>query len=372
MSKLQNLVFSNIKNIPGKKSSRKIVVFSVDDYGSVRVKDSGAYKTLKTAGIPMDKGRFSRYDTMADKNDLRLLFDILNSVKDSQNRSACFTAFANVANPDFEEIKASGLITYYREPFTKTLERYGDNYKNVIDIWKQGIAENIFYPAYHGTEHINVKRFMEALQTGHKSVCIAFENESVCVPAFPDEKAIQQATTTFYIESAEENEPLKKDIVIGTQMFEDIFGFRSKSFTPGAGVYSPLLNKTLTENGIKYIHVNRYQAYPLGDGKFSKKFLYNGKQNEFGQKYIVRNCLFEPDGKDNLSSAYRCLDDIEAAFRWGAPAIISSHRVNFVGHFDTEYRDNSLKQLKILLNEIVKRWPEVEFMNADEMADAVL
>ena len=80
MSKLQNLVFSNIKNIPGKKSSRKIVVFSVDDYGSVRVKDSGAYKTLKTAGIPMDKGRFSRYDTMADKNDLRLLFDIFKGI----------------------------------------------------------------------------------------------------------------------------------------------------------------------------------------------------------------------------------------------------------------------------------------------------
>ena len=372
MKEMLNTIFKNIKNIPGKKSQRKIVVFSVDDYGSLRVKNRESYQLLKTAGIPMDNGRFSRYDTLADQEDLVLLFEILNSVKDSLNHAACFTAFANVANPDFEKIKESGFNTYHRELFTKTLNRYGDDYKGVFELWKQGIAENIFYPAYHGTEHINVKRFMEALQTGHKSVSLAFVYESVCVPAFPDEKAIQHATTTFYIEKAEENEFLIKDIEIGTQMFEDLFGFRSKSFTPGAGIYSPLLNKTFAENGIKYIHVNRYQAYPLGDGKFSKKFLYNGKSNEFGQKYIVRNCVFEPDGKDNLQAANRCLDDIEAAFRRGAPANISSHRVNFVGRFDTEYRDNSLKQLKFLLNEIVKRWPEVEFMNADEMADAVL
>jgi hypothetical protein len=213
---------------------------------------------------------------------------------------------------------------------------------------------------------------MDALQNGHKSVMQAFKNESVCIPAFPDETPVSHATTTFFIEQAKENEKLKTDILVGTKMFEKLFAYRSRQFTPGAGLYSPSLHKTLAECGIKYIHVNRYQAYPLGDGNFSKQFLYNGKKNEFGQKYIVRNCLFEPDGVENLSSTHRCLKDIEASFRWNAPAIISSHRVNFVGHFNKEYRDNSLKQLKYLLDKILQEWPDVEFMNADEMADVVL
>ena len=362
----------NLKNIPGKKNNRKIVVIYVDDYGSVRVKDREAYKNLKAAGIPMDETRFSKYDTLADREDFSKLFDTLTSVKDSKQNYACFTPLAIVANPDFEKIEASGWKHYYREPFTRTLERYGNDYNGVFELWQQGIKENIFYPAYHGTEHINVKRFMDALQSGHKSVHLAFKNQSVALPHFPGESVVKQPTTTFFIEDSKENIQLEKDIKVGTELFNELFGFYSKQFTPGASIYSPVLNKTLAECGIKYIHVNRYQAYPLGNGNFSKKFLYNGKRNEVGQKYIVRNCQFEPEGRTDNEVANNCLMNVEAAFRWGAPALISSHRVNFVGQLDKKYRDNSLAQLGYLLKKIVQRWPEVEFMNGDEMAETIL
>ena len=369
---MKEAIKRNVKNLTGKKNKRKIVVIYVDDYGSVRVKDNRAYQNLKNAGIPMDETRFTRCDTLADKEDLLKLFDTLTSVKDSKQNFACFTPLAIVANPDFERIEASGWKEYYREPFTRTLDRYGRDYTGVFELWKQGIQENIFYPAYHGTEHINVKRFMEALQNGHKSVHLAFEHQSVALPHFPGESMVKQPTTTFFIEDSEENIQLEKDIKVGTDLFRDLFGFRSKQFTPGAGIYSPVLNKTLAECGIKYIHVNRYQAYPLGNGKFSKKFLYNGKKNEVGQKYIVRNCQFEPDGKGDNEEANRCLLEMEAAFRWGAPALLSSHRANFVGQLDKQYRNNSLGQLRYLLKKIVEKWPEVEFMNGDDMAESIL
>ncbi len=157
-------------------------------------------------------------------------------------------------------------------------------------------------------------------------------------------------------------------------MFENLLGYRSKQFTPGAGKYSPDLDSILFKSGIKYINVNRYFPYPMGDGVFIKKFLYNGRQNEFGQKYIVRNCVFEPtneNGTINKGAAANCLLNIEAAFRWQAPAIISTHRVNFVGQLESSHRDESLKQLKQLLVAIVKKWPDVEFMNGDQMADSV-
>ena len=363
-----------LKNLPGRKTHRKIVVIYVDDYGSIRVKDKAAQKRLASAGVPVFSNRYSAFDTLATTEDLQRLFEVLTSVHDSQGRHPCFTAFANIANPDFEQIRINGFSHYFREPFTETLKRYGKPYEGAYEMWRQGIAENIFHPEYHGTEHINVIRFMENLRRGHQTTRLAFDNECFAVPFLPGDEPLKHETTVFYIDSSEENVSLCEDIRTGTQMFEELLGYRSRQFTPGAGIYSPALHQTLKENGIQYINVQRYCPYPLGDGKFMKKFLYNGKSNEVGQKYVVRNCPFETffdNCKRNDNAVAVCLNNIQAAFCMHAPAIISTHRVNYVGGLETTHRDDSLAQLKTLLDEILKRWPDVEFMNGTQMCEEV-
>lgn len=364
----------NLKNLPGKKTNRKIVCIYIDDYGSIRVKNKQAYDALLRAGIPMDSNRYSRFDTLASSEDMQMLFDVLTSVKDSQGNFACVTPFVNIANPDFERIRESGYTQYFREPFTKTLQRYGSCHEKSYDLWKQGIAENLFHPEYHGTEHINVLRFMQALQLGHKSTMLGFKNESVALPLLNGENSVAHPSAVFYIEKAEENNQLKNDICDGISMFKDILGYTPNQFTPGAGIYSPALHPTLMNVGIKYINAQRYMAYPLGDGKYEKRFLYNGKRNSEGQYYVVRNCVFEPyldDCSHNNTAVTNCLKNVEAAFRMHSPAIISTHRVNFVGSIETSHRNDSLMQLKILLKEIIKRWPEVEFMDGTRMCEIV-
>ena len=61
------------------------------------------------------------------------------------------------------------------------------------------------------------------------------------------------------------------------------------------------------------------------------------------------------------------LQQIAAAFKWNKPAIISSHRVNFAGGICKKNREAGLKELKLLLQTIVKRWPDVEFMSTASM-----
>ncbi len=371
---IKNTCLALLKNLPGCKTKRKIVVIYVDDYGSVRIKDKVAQKRLAAAGVPVFSNRYSAFDTLASSDDLQRLFDVLTSVKDSNGHHACFTPFANIANPDFEKIRASDFQQYYREPFTETLKRYGKAYEGVYELWRQGIAENIFHPEYHGTEHISVLSFLHNLRIGHKTTRLAFDNESVAIPLLPGDTPLKHETTVFYIQSAMENAYLEKDIQIGMTMFEELLGYRSRQFTPGAGVYSPALHSVLKAEGIQYINVQRYFPYPLGDGKFVKKFLYNGKVNEVGQKYVVRNCPFETyfdNCQRNDHAVANCLANVQAAFRMHAPAIISTHRVNFVGGLEASHRDNSLMQLKLLLTEILKLWPDVEFMNGTQMCDAV-
>src|SRR5699024_3858964 len=147
---LTNHIKRNIKNVPGKKTKRKVVVIYVDDYGSVRVRDKTAYQNLDKAGIPLSASRFSQHDTLAEREDLSKLFEVLTSVKDKNGHHACFTPFVPVANPDFDKIRSGNFQTYYREPFTTTLEKYGAAYEGVFDLWQEGLRANIFYPAYHG------------------------------------------------------------------------------------------------------------------------------------------------------------------------------------------------------------------------------
>ena len=129
----------NAKNLFGTKTRRKLVVIYVDDYGSIRVRDKQAYNNLLKAGLDVDKTRYG-YDTLCTTEDLQMLFDVLTSVKDKNGHHAVFTPFANIANPDFEKIKESGFQQYYREPFTKTMERLGNAYNGAYELWKQGIA----------------------------------------------------------------------------------------------------------------------------------------------------------------------------------------------------------------------------------------
>lgn len=363
---------NNFKNIIGKKNKRRIVVFCVDDFGSIRTRDRDAYSKLVSMGNPIDKKCIQKYDTLASNNDLESLFEVLTSVKDIQNNYACFTPFTVVANPDFEKIRESNFQTYYRQTYFETLKNYGYDYNNVENLWKEGIRNNIFYPAFHGTEHINVNRFMKALQNNHKSTKIGFDLESVCIPAFPDEKKINRYTATYDVDSLIDNKQLIESIKDGLDIFQHLFGFKAKQFAPGAGIYSPELNKTLFDCGVKYINVNRYRNISYGNSKYKKKLTFNGQKISTGQYYIVRNASFEPQGGGANNVANDTLHQIEAAFKWNTPAIISSHRLNFVGHFDLEWRDNSLSQLKYLLSEILKKWPDVEFMNADQMADTLL
>ena len=79
--------------------------------------------------------------------------------------------------------------------------------------------------------------------------------------------------------------------------------------------------------------------------------------------------MFEPTSPKRRDWIGTCLKQIEAAFFWNKPANISSHRVNFSGHIDPDNRKKGLKALKELLQTIVKKWPDVEFMTTRQLGE---
>ena len=66
-----------------------------------------------------------------------------------------------------------------------------------------------------------------------------------------------------------------------------------------------------------------------------------------------------------------CLAQIRNAFLFNKPAVICSHRVNYIGFIEPANRDRGLEGLRKLLQLIVRKWPEARFISTDQLAETV-
>lgn len=362
----------NAKNLIGWRTDRKIVVFSVDDYGSVRLDSRKARENLDENNIVVKSpfGGFDLYDTLETKEDLKLLFDVLSSVKDKNGRNAVFTPFAVPCNPNFEEMRASGYRNYIYEllpqTYRKLSEYQSEAYKGTWELWQEGLERELLRPQFHGREHFNLKILAEKLDEEENEIIAILKNRSFAriLSGRPETNSVSDA---FGFWDFEENKDLKGVIEDGLNAFNNVFGYKASHFMAPGGWEHPVLHKTLKENGIRYIDTPMIKKEHQGKGEYKRKFNYTGKQNDLGQTFIVRNVVFEPTQDRDEDWVSFTMKQIEAAFRWNRPAIISSHRVNFCGHIDPQNREEGLRALKELLLKITERWPQVEFMAANEL-----
>lgn len=366
---LKYTLLINLKNLQGKRSKRKLVVIECDDWGSIRMPSREVYIKMLEENIPIVKNRFNSFDTLADKQDLEYLFEILLSVKDKNGHGAVMTPITNVANPDFKKIKECDFAEYFYEPFTETLKRY-DRDPETFNTWEKGMELGIFIPEMHGREHVSVQFWMQKLREGNKAVRKAFENEFIAVSISGLNPALDQFRPEFYFSGPEQIEFLKASISEGVQLFTNIFGYIPRVFVPGNSIFHPVFEKDLAETGVKFLYVSSFNPIPGKNGRIKYKYSRNGKMTSCGLIYYTRNCAFEP-----TDPGYRGIDltikQIETAFRWNKPANISTHRVNFVGGIEKSNREKGLIELKLLLDSIVRKWPDTEFVSSSEMLSEI-
>lgn len=364
IGRLKQGLFNNLKNIPGWKSKRKIVVIECDDWGGIRMPSQDVFNKLKSQGLNVDTSWFNRYDTIASSSDLERLFECLNTVKDSEGKSAVVTPIINVTNPDFKKIRQSDFKKYSYELFTETLKRYYPN-ENVFEIWKQGMSSNIFTPELHGREHVTVQLWMEALQHGNKQLRSAFDNEFVALDLNGVHDAAKEFRAEFYFNKEQHKPFLKNAIADSVKIFKEELGYAPSIFVPANGIFHPDFDNDVVVSGIKYLFVSNKMPYPNNEGELKYRMFVTGQKGSQGLRYYTRNCAFEPSDT-NYAGLKHTMNQIEAAFRWGKPATISTHRVNFVGAISRSNAEKGLEQLQMLLQAIIKKWPDVEFLSAKD------
>lgn len=353
-------------------TKRRIVVIESDDWGSIRMPSKEVYDLLLKKGVRVDQCPYTQYDSLASEEDLTFLFETLSSVKDINGGFAKITANSIVTNPDFEKIKDHDFESYYYETFIDTLKSY-PKHSNSFNLWEDGIKQGLFQPQFHGREHVNIDFWLEALKSKLPETTLAFENK-----LFGISSSITTEKRDNYMFALDFNSKIQeanKSIILedGISIFEKIFGFKSKSFIAPAYTWNDLNEHTLSKCGIRILQGNPYQNKPiLGDPRYKRILHYTGEKNKIGQIYLVRNAYFEPSILKRETSVDECLSRINFAFYLNRPAIISAHRVNFIGNIDSKNRDLNLKLLGHLLISIKKKWPNVEFMTSDQLGELIL
>jgi hypothetical protein len=364
--RLRRTLVNNIKNIPGWRTNRRIVVMECDDWGGIRMPSAEARDAMIKKGLNISDSRFDKYDTLADAEDLERLFTVLESVRDSAGNHAVMTPLVVVANPDFDRIRESEFLEYHYEPFRTTLQRYYPD-QDVFRLWQEGLSRGVFIPELHGRDHIAVPFWMKELQAGTRELRTAFDHGYVSLetPGVPE--PVSGFRAEFFFENNDQKKLLENAIEDSVKIFTDIFGRCPSTFVPGNGFFHPDFDQFLVKTGVSFLNVMHRTPYLGVKGELRYKRYVSGQKGK-GITYYTRNCAFEPteNGYTGIDST---LSQIAAAFRWGKPAIISTHRVNFVGAIDRRNRERGLQELKKLLGLILKKWPDTEFKSSGSALD---
>ena len=360
----------DLANMPGWHTRRKLIVFESDDWGSIRMPSRDTYERLLKNGIPVNKSHYYKFDCLESEADYQELFSVLTSVKDKWGKHPVFTNNFVAANPDFKKIEGQGFREYFYEDIAQTYKRY-PNHKDNFEIIGQGLSYGIMLPQSHGREHLNVMHWMSALQRKERLAMFAFQNDMFTLPRYNGNQIINTFVDALYFHNDFEKEAISTIVAEGLKLFEKQWGFISRSFIAPGYIWDSRVEDILRSNGVKYLQGAIIQLRPTEKvGKrFSKKYHFTGQMNKNKQTYIIRNAFFEPSEDLQRDWVSSCLRDISNAFLLNKPAVIQSHRVNYMGSIFRSNRDNSLKNLARLLKEVTTKWPEVEFMSSVQLGD---
>lgn len=354
------------------KTKTPVMIIESDDWGSLRTKNKTVREKLNAIEPKAKLDQFTQLDSIATEDDLEDLFEVLMSVKDRNGNPACFTPNVCTANPDFEAIKDSNFESFYYQPFTKALDDYSKT-KSLLEIWKNGKEEGIFKPQLHGREHVHALAWLAELRAGNKKLLKAFECETWGIPykalTFQLRKNFQASLDCYGIE--DEDQYQKQWIEESADIFKDALGYRPSSFIAPAYVWHSKIHKQLSSIGINSVQGLKLQYQPehTNKVKYTKKPHYTGKVDKTsGITYTTRNTFFEPHSAPHKDWGDIILSRIKNNLKQKKPIILSTHRINFVGRLDLKHRDQNLKTFKHVLKQIVKQYPDIQFMDSGTLA----
>lgn len=344
-----------------------VVVIESDDWGAVRIPSIQALKEFEHKYPERELDHYQSYDTLDTVEDIEMLSDVLER-HNQQTSSPVFTMNFAMANPVFQTGNDRIGTPFLWEPISNTYQKYYGRDTNPIDTIVSLSSRGIIHPQLHGREHLNVTSWRYGI-LNDKKLKYAYELHMV---GLNDGKycgldALNRANTEIshyeYIEDS-------------IMLFEVSFGFVPMSFIAPCYVIGADEERELASHGVRILQGGWLTNRTNSKGKLLRLPTVLGSKGHSGLIKLVRNCQLEPAwfyrrGKSSEECVTKALKYVKEAFQAKQPAIVCSHRVNYVGGIDRSNREFGLKCLDSFLSEVMRRWPMVRFMSSDELGEQV-
>jgi hypothetical protein len=350
------------------RTKRRIVVFESDDWGGVRVPSAGVAALLERRGVRLSGSPFNKVDCLESRSDLDALLNLISSHNDINGRPVIFTTYNVVANPDFQRIQDTDFREYHFEKSGSTYQRYFG--EDLDSVWRRAISDRLLEAQFHAREHLNTGLWLDDLRSGHRDTLKCFDfgffghQRSRVSPQFY--MAAYWPLSTTHLSA------MKTAINDGLELFQSYFGYSPTNFVACDYVLPRQIEKHISETGIKGIQTQRgFRAPSLETPRDEFVYPRTGLVNKWGGLFTVRNATFEPSLFNREDHVDRTMAEIRMAFRFNCPAVISTHRANYVSGIDARNSGSTLRLLEELLVRIKKTWPTVEFLSSSELLNLI-
>lgn len=353
----KNLIIGLHENLGARKYKENLVVIESDDWGSIR-SNNLLLEAEDNFSATLISNSY-KYDALETVADLSELFSVLSKYRGVDGNPACLNANYIMANPDFGKIKATRYEEYSYKDLKESYSDIGQDPIEIQEVLREAASLRLFHAELHGREHFNIFRWLDRLRNSSKAALGSFELGVVDI----GQETVMDALNFDDYDFA------KAYFHDAVHLFKEFFDYIPQSFVPPKYhlplSYMPLLK----ENKIRQIQGRKYLLNFYKDGKkesYGKR--YSGKKSIYGIYDSVRNVHFEPTISNPDMWLKSAKIRVDLAFYLNVPAIISTHRTNYIMSLNKEHGKLGLEYLSRLLDYITKKH-RVKFKKSIDLID---
>lgn len=290
---------------------------------------------------------------------LNELAKVLENHRDSVNRPAVLTANIVLSVPDAAVIRENDFQKYARVPLDESSP-------DIMAVLKKYISQGLIVPQLHGLEHFNPDILLYLVRNGNEAIRNIFKKDG-----WTSWEALEPSLQRHYLVRnifSPENITTKHSEIVNeaTVLFEKLFHHDSLSTAAPGYFWTDETEEAFHLNGIRYIQTEGYRY--IGGHKKEQmcqdpEIIRFGTKNTHNQTYLVRNVMYEPCNDKTVDD---CWKQTIRSFRQALPAIICTHRCNYI---DDKLSYKSLKGLDELLTKVDRHYPSRRYLSSPELGE---
>ncbi len=332
---------------------RPLVLFQSDDWGRAGVRDREGWEELRAAGLNLGEKPYDFY-SLETAEDVHALGEVLGKHRDSTGRRPSMVMNFIMANVDFDRCFELGQKQIPLRPLTEGWPGRWHR-PQLLEAYRQGIRERLFYPALHGLTHFCERAVARELAVGRERSQLV--------------KKLWHAQTPYihwrmpwigYEYWDPESRPARRFLPLDDQR---------AAIKRAAGIFRDLFTASpfsACAPGYRANADSRTAWFEAG-----VRVVQNGVQNEPGERtgpYLDENEMLstfrtvEMEPATERCDLERLVTQAEECFAGGLPAVISIHSINFHSTIQ-DFRTPTLKLLDEFLSALKEKWPDVLYVH---------